>query len=212
MSKVIFLYRKTHNITGLKYLGITSKDPYKYVGSGKYWVSHVKQHGNDVTTEILKECTIDNVEYWGLHYSDLLNVVESDEYANLKPESGYGGTGMLGKKHSSATKAKISETNMGHNVSDEARKKMSDSHKGKTPINKGKTGLFSHSDSHKNYLSEKYAGEGNPFYGKEHTEEFKKLQREKQTTKVTCPHCGKMGAMRIMKRWHFNNCKEQNVK
>ena len=26
--------------------------------------------------------------------------------------------------------------------------------------------------------------------------------------KITCPHCGKEGAKRIMKRWHGDNCKE----
>lgn len=26
---------------------------------------------------------------------------------------------------------------------------------------------------------------------------------------VTCPHCGKQGADRIMGRWHFNNCKHK---
>jgi hypothetical protein len=25
----------------------------------------------------------------------------------------------------------------------------------------------------------------------------------------TCPHCGKIGGGRIMKRWHFDNCKEK---
>lgn len=29
---------------------------------------------------------------------------------------------------------------------------------------------------------------------------------------VTCPHCGKQGADRIMGRWHFNNCKQRRNK
>ena len=56
-AMTIYLYVKTHNVTGLKYLGQTSSnDPYKYQGSGKYWRLHLKKHGNNVTTEILKEC------------------------------------------------------------------------------------------------------------------------------------------------------------
>lgn len=27
---------------------------------------------------------------------------------------------------------------------------------------------------------------------------------------VTCPHCGKIGKGAIMKRWHFDNCKEKH--
>lgn len=52
----IYLYKKTHNQTGLQYLGKTSEDPIKYKGSGKDWLPHIKEHGNDVKTEIIKEC------------------------------------------------------------------------------------------------------------------------------------------------------------
>ena len=86
---------KTHTITGLKYLGkTTSKDPHKYSGSGKYWKRHLKKHGNLYTTEILKECQHPAlVKFWGQYYSDLWNVVESDEWANLVPEEGQGMSG-----------------------------------------------------------------------------------------------------------------------
>jgi len=50
----IYLYLKTHNKTGLKYLGKTIQNPYKYQGSGEYWIPHIKKHGYDVTTKILK--------------------------------------------------------------------------------------------------------------------------------------------------------------
>jgi transposase len=51
---LIYLYVKTHNKTGLKYLGKTTKlDPHKYSGSGKRWLRHLKKHGFDYTTEIL---------------------------------------------------------------------------------------------------------------------------------------------------------------
>jgi hypothetical protein len=26
---------------------------------------------------------------------------------------------------------------------------------------------------------------------------------------VACPHCGKSGGISAMKRWHFDNCREQ---
>lgn len=86
----IYLYKKTHNITGLKYLGKTiSKNPHKYTGSGVYWTNHLKKHGYDVTTEILKECqTETELASWGQHYSKLWNIVESSDWANLKEEAG----------------------------------------------------------------------------------------------------------------------------
>jgi len=112
---ITYLYVKTHTITGLKYLGKTSKaDPHKYLGSGKYWRQHLKKHGNHYTTEILKECQHPAmIEYWGLYYSDLWNIVDSDEWANLTPEVGAGGAfhgeknGMYGKRHSEESIAKM---------------------------------------------------------------------------------------------------------
>ena len=86
------LYVKTHNVTGLKYLGQTSKsDPHRYAGSGKYWLRHLKKHGNDWTTEIL--CESENkqtINEMGIYYSNLWKVVENNNWANLKPESGDG--------------------------------------------------------------------------------------------------------------------------
>jgi ribosomal protein L37AE/L43A len=210
MTKVVYLYRKTHNKTGLKYLGITKRDPFIYRGSGKYWVDHIEKHGDDITTEIIHECTEENVEYWGLYYSDIFDIVESKEYANLKPESGYGGTGMKGKKQSDETKNKISKSNKGKIRTEEQRRIISESHMGLEPWNKGITGYTIFSEEEKAKRSAMYSGQGNPFFGKEHSDEFKELQRQRQKTNIECPHCGKSGANRIMKRWHFNNCKERN--
>ena len=88
----IYLYKKTHRITKLQYLGKTKNDPYTYRGSGKYWKLHLDKHGDDVETEILKECqSNEEIKQWGIYYSELWNVVDSDEWANLKPEAGDGG-------------------------------------------------------------------------------------------------------------------------
>jgi hypothetical protein len=88
-----YLYVKTHNKTGLKYLGKTKKlDPHKYTGSGKKWLMHLKKHGYDYTTEILL-VTKDDIELkeTGIFFSKLWNIVESKEWANLREESGDGG-------------------------------------------------------------------------------------------------------------------------
>lgn len=105
---ITYLYVKTHNVTGLKYLGKTTKeDPHKYIGSGKYWRLHLRKHGYDYTTEILKECTSkEEVKQLGVYYSELWDVVASDEWANLKPENGDGG-GVAGTKRSPESIAKM---------------------------------------------------------------------------------------------------------
>jgi len=114
----IYLYVKTHNKTGLKYLGQTSaKDPHKYHGSGVYWKLHLKKHGYDYTTKIIKECqSKEELKDLGTYYSNLWNVIESDEWANLKIEQGDGGRQSV-----------------------EVRKRISEAGKGRIPWNKGKS-------------------------------------------------------------------------
>lgn len=88
---MIYLYLKEHRTTGMKYLGQTTRDPFKYKGSGKYWRRHLKTHGNNVETTIIGEYkTIEELKVAGEYYSNLFNIVESDEWANLIPETGDG--------------------------------------------------------------------------------------------------------------------------
>lgn len=90
---MIYLYLKTHNKTGYSYLGKTvATDPYKYEGSGKLWRRHIKKHGYDVTTKILAESeSKDEIKNLGIYYSNIWNVVENKNFANLIPETGDGG-------------------------------------------------------------------------------------------------------------------------
>lgn len=121
----IYLYKKIHNKTGLQYLGKTAQaDPHKYRGSGLYWAKHIRKHGYDVHTEILRECAdTEEVRIWGKYYSELWNVVESDGWANMKPEEGDGAPSGV----------------YNHCSNPEIRKKISDTMKGRPAHNKGKT-------------------------------------------------------------------------
>lgn len=141
----IYLYVKTHNITGLKYLGKTNRpDPHKYLGSGIYWRNHIKKYGQDYSTEILKECsTKEELKYWGLYYSDLWDVVNAKDnngnkiWANLKPENGDGGSlpgkdsYRYGKPHSEETKKKLSNILTGLKKPDGFGDKISLAQKGR---------------------------------------------------------------------------------
>ena len=65
------------------------------------------------------------------------------------------------------------------------------------------------------WLSELHAGEKNPFYGLKHTEETRRHISEmtlgKPKKKVQCAHCGKIGGVNAMTRWHFDNCRHQKT-
>lgn len=91
-SSMFYLYVKTHNKTGLKYLGKTNRvDYHLYPGSGVRWKRHLNKHGYDYTTTVLLE-TDDKEELKeiGLFFSKLFNIVKSKEWANFQDEKGDG--------------------------------------------------------------------------------------------------------------------------
>lgn len=90
---MITLYIKTHNKTGLKYFGKTANNPMTYKGSGKYWLNHIKKHGNNVTTEIYAhfETECEELVETALKFSNENNITKSKNWANLQDENGLDG-------------------------------------------------------------------------------------------------------------------------
>ncbi len=112
--KKYFLYVKTHNTTGLKYLGYTTRDPETYSGSGTYWKRHLKVHGRNLTTEIIGTYSShQELKEAGVYYSQLFGVETSEEWANLKTEQGQGGGRPSGWNHSTETKERLRELQLG---------------------------------------------------------------------------------------------------
>ena len=140
----IYLYIKTHRVTGLKYFGFTRQDdPYKYKGSGIYWKSHIKKYGNDADTEIVGIFyNIDDAEKVALKFSKDNNIVESNEWANLMEENCRDGilfneeiiqkirSKNLGRKHTEDHKRKCSEVKKGKKRSKETCENISKGRKG----------------------------------------------------------------------------------
>lgn len=89
---MIYLYIKTHNITGLKYFGKTIRKNYNtYRGSGTYWLRHIKKHGYDVNTELVGCFDYENISEIAINFSIENNIVESEDWANLEIENGLDG-------------------------------------------------------------------------------------------------------------------------
>ena len=70
-----------------------------------------------------------------------------------------------------------------------------------------KNGSYDWTDERKLKQSERL--KANPVKKPTLTDAEKQRLREEKTKPVTCPHCGKVGAMMVMPRWHFDNCKEK---
>lgn len=187
---MIILYVKTHNKTGLKYLGKTTRDPHKYPGSGLHWKRHLKKHGNDVKTEILyqTECEKDFREK-ALYYSDLFNIVDSKEWANMREETGHGGFTKEAAKKGLITMLKSGAHAHGKNGFNSEKARLAQK---KSTEKKRKLGTLNapKSEEHRKKISQT----------------LKDTHGAKQEI-IMCPNCRKRGGARAMKRWHFENCK-----
>ena len=90
---IIYLYIKQHSITQLKYFGKTTKNPFKYLGSGKRWVSHIRKHGVEhvQTIEVFEFNDIERCKEFATRFSIENDIVNSKDWANLTFESGTDG-------------------------------------------------------------------------------------------------------------------------
>jgi len=91
-----YLYIKQHNITGLKYFGKTiNSNPIKYKGSGKWWTRHLQKYGNNVSTiwfQLFENQS--ELVTFATTFSKENNIVESNSWANPKPEDGLGAAAL----------------------------------------------------------------------------------------------------------------------
>lgn len=102
---------------------------------------------------------------------------------------------FYGKKHSEETKKKISERTKAEmkKLSPRTQEQMQERNK---KISVTLTG--------RKYSKERRENISKSLKGKTHRDKGKK----KKT--ISCPFCFREGSISMMKRWHFNNCKEKN--
>lgn len=107
--------------------------------------------------------------------------------------------------------------------SEETKQKISEGNKGKVGTWAGKTmpadyvarrnqtrmerGGYEWTEDRKKLQSERLLK--NPIHRNALTEDELQKLREEKTKQVTCPHCGKQGAIMVMPRWHFDNCRKK---
>jgi len=107
--KPTYLYIKQHTETGKLYFGkTTKKNVERYTGSGIHWGRHISAHGKDkvVTLWYCLYTEIEILVETALAMSAIMDITESTDWLNFKPESGLDGgsfvgfNGWAGKKHS----------------------------------------------------------------------------------------------------------------
>jgi hypothetical protein len=228
--KPAYLYIKTHNVTGLKYFGKTTQDPYKYQGSGTQWCKHIEEYGYDVATELLNEGRPyqneqDLVEV-AVKFSNENNIVSSDIWANKRIENGDGGDtsmcenykkGIAERNQSGANnpmwgrtsfaKGKTYEEIFGEDKATELKQKRVESATGRKLDEESLKKMAKSISLATKGVTKSEQHKQN--MRKPKTEEHKEKLR-KPRAKIECPHCKSVGGISQMKRWHFSNCKNKS--
>jgi len=132
----IALYIKTHNKTKLKYFGKATGKNLKYInkytGSGLYWKRHLREHGNDVSTEIYGEYdSIEECSKSAIDFSIKNDIENSETWANLMVENGMDGApvGHIGSSPCEKSRTIVSEKSKRMWKNPKFRKKMVKKHK-----------------------------------------------------------------------------------
>jgi hypothetical protein len=184
-----YLYKKTHLDTGMKYLGKICKDPFTYAGSGKYWLRHLKVHGNHTHTDVIYQTeSLEEFKSFATSYSIANNIVESKDWANLMNETGTGGDNPT-----SRTKEAIQKS-----LSTRQRNKKTWTQTDETKdLHRQRSKAYWESELAIGRRAQEFIGPPKP-----------PAHIALNAKTVQCPHCEKQGQLRTMLRWHFDVCKK----
>lgn len=189
-----FVYIWTNKINEKKYIGAhIGKIDDGYIGSGVLFKKAIEKYGiENFSREILYieyEC-IENLFLKEMEIINHFDAVNSDSYYNLTnydPKYIPKLASNLTRKHTEESKRKLSEAKKGTKIPLHVKEKMSKAQKGRKlnrDISNSNNPFYGkkHSEETKKIIKEKCKpkyGKDNPFYGKKHSEETKKILREK---------------------------------
>ena len=220
-------------ISNVFYFGkYTGKDIESYTGSGIIWKKYIKKFGKQNIQHIWHSEWYENpkeIEQVALQFSEENDIVNSESWANIIPENGIGLviTDSIKTKISEAQKtihAKRTEEEWQKIIEKQnASRKISWSLKSKDDIREDYEkrsqklkAFLKNNPRPKEQASKMHEAMRNK------SEEEKQLIRKKQSEKtkgvskgpqmiVKCTHCNKSGGLSNMKRWHFDNCRENKL-
>lgn len=172
---------RTPKYTGVQvYIG---QDISKKYGGGSKYVATLWFELFDNPTELQK---------FALSFSHDMNIVESDQWLNLKPENGLDGF-VPGVKRTPEHQANLTKAISGKPLSEEHKTKLRGP---RHPC----------SEERKRKISESNLGRKVSEAGR------KNMRKPKVLRERICPYCGYIGKGANMSRYHFENCSEENIR
>lgn len=195
------LYIKKHKITGLRYLGkYTKEDIENYLGSGKRWNNHIKKHGKEsIITEWVSDWFNDPIllQEIALFISKEYDIVNSNEWANLKPEYGIEGHKLFGKSNGMYGSSRTGENNPFY--------KKEHTKKTKELISKKKKGKKQTKEFCEN--RSKIIKNNNPMNNIESVEKLR--QSALKRSKLLCVYCDNSFDPGNFKKYHSEKCRHK---
>jgi predicted GIY-YIG superfamily endonuclease len=224
------VYKTIRTSTGEYYIGVHSTTNLndRYMGSGDRIKHIISKYGKaDLKRVILHMCDTRREALLIEHTLLSIDVLSDPLCLNVavggkgNPEGGHGIT--------KEAKHKLSVLHMGRSKSVETKQRISESKRGVPSRLKGRARPLEviqkiaaantgkpKSEEHKAKISATTMGRKRPLEvcakialasaKRRHTEETKEKLRNRPKIVVTCPHCGRTGALATMSRWHFNKC------
>lgn len=189
-KQIYSVYKVTNNVNGKIYIGYTSKDP------EVRWIkhkSHMKRKSGSLPyfLQALRKYGPENFTWEVFYQTDSMDhALEVERQTIERFDSTNRAIGYNRSIGGQLVEPPSGEKNGMHGKRHtyEARKAVSVANKGR------------------------FAGENNPNYGKARPEHvldaISKAQKGRVWEKSRCPHCLKSGATHNMKRYHFDNCRQ----
>lgn len=205
-----FVYKTTNLINGKIYIGIhrTSNIDDGYLGSGKLLLQAIRKYGKEnFKREIIE--FVDNEDQLCIREAELVteDFCKNSNTYNIAVGGGYGsehknGLTFRGRRHTPETIEKLKLFKR-KPPTEEAKQKQRDNHFSKRYPEEFKRHVSAiaskpKSAEHRRKISETMKKRASIFGSKN-----KGLVRPK----VNCPHCSKSGAIHVMRRFHFDKCK-----
>lgn len=235
-SRVLDSYTESHHIVPRSLGGSDETDNLVNLTAREHFVCHwllVKMTSGKENHQMLNALRMMRAEKQGQQRYDTKITARvyasiKQEYAELQSKQFSGkGNGFYGKTHTDEARKRISEANKGRvqPLDEKEKQKAAWAARREQGV---KRALYS--NEYKEERSKKYSGEGNPNFGKTHSEETlakmsaKAIGRKQSAETVQkkadavrgskrekrlCPHCDQLVAVNGHARWHGVHCRHQ---
>ena len=223
---IYYLYEIKNNLNNNIYIGVhETKDINDgYMGSGNIIKKAIKKYGKENFSKRILEY-FDAREKMYKREAEILTpeFIKSGKVYNLSP-GGLGGSMRQNQKpfrqkHSEKTKALLSKNSAFRRITKEKRQEMKVTHwsrtrpeeqrehakrAGKCRWKHSNNSSIKHLEETKNKISQTLKKRNLSLTQQRIQHSNIGIKRQK----ITCPFCKKEGANNVIRRWHFNNCKQ----